>query len=57
MKINADLKALYTERDRLKADLQKIEKDIETLLVVSGSQNTIIVDGREFVFGIDLGDD
>jgi len=57
MKINADLKALYTERDRLRSDLDKVEEDIKTLLAVSGFPSTIIVDGKKFVLGIDLGDD
>jgi len=45
------------ELDRLRSDLDKVEEDIKTLLAVSGFPSTIIVDGKKFVLGIDLGDD
>ena len=58
MKINADLRVLYAERDRLKASLDKVEEDIKTLVAMGGFPNTTIVDGKEVKLKIEqLGDE
>ena len=58
MKINADLQALYTERNRLKVSFDKVEEDIRKIVAMSGFPNTIIVDGKEVNLKIEqLGDD
>ena len=57
MKINADLQALYVERDRLKVSLDKVEEDIKTLVALGGFPNIIIIDGKEVKLKIELGDD
>lgn len=58
MKINADLQALYTERNRLKVSFDKVEEGIRKIVAMSGFPNTIIVDGKEVNLKIEqLGDD
>ena len=58
MKINADLRALYAERDRLKVSFDKVEEGIRKIVAMGGFPNTIIVDGKEVKLKIkQLGDE